>query len=220
MLPSLCSFVSVQDLKTHQHLPCCSHLSWSSTAYQAWAQEAGLSGALPRERLLLLGTLTDLSGDLEQKRRNGNLYVRDNTGILDCELIDLDLSWLSHLFLFPSWSYLPPARGNSSEEGHLELWGAPVPVFPLTISAGPLTPISVLYPEAASRLLRHRSKLKVVQPNLAGKLVRLSALVKSQKKAYFVLTLGESSPAGSQTGSYVSSIIVQVRNGVNSGAWR
>ncbi|XP_016010199.2 CST complex subunit CTC1 isoform X1 [Rousettus aegyptiacus] len=209
-LPLSYSFVSVQDLKTHQHLPCCSHLSWSSTAYQAWAQEAGLSGALPRERLLLLGTLTDLSGDLEQKCRNGNLYVRDNTGILDCELIDLDLSWLSHLFLFPSWSYLPPARGNSSEEGHLELWGAPVPVFPLTISAGPLTPISVLYPEAASRLLRHRSKLKVVQPNLAGKLVRLSALVKSQKKAYFVLTLGESSPAGSQTGSYVSSIIVQV----------
>lgn len=62
------------------------------------------------------------------------------------------------------------------------------------------------------------SKLRVVQPNLAGKLVRLSALVKSQKKAYFVLTLGELSPADSQTGSYVS-VIVQVRIRVNSGAW-
>ncbi|XP_016078004.1 PREDICTED: CST complex subunit CTC1 isoform X2 [Miniopterus natalensis] len=209
ILPLSYSFVSVRDLRSHQHLPCCSHLSWSSTAYQAWAQEAGLSGTpLPRERLLLLGTLTDLPGDVEQKCRNGSLYVKDNTGILACELIDLDLSWLGHLFLFPSWSYLPPARWNSSGDGHLELWGVPVPVFPLTISTGPPTPIPVLYPEAASRLLRH-SKLRVMQPNLAGKLVRLSALVKSQKKSYFVLSLGELSPAGSPAGSHVS-IIVQV----------
>ncbi|XP_014444545.1 CST complex subunit CTC1 isoform X2 [Tupaia chinensis] len=204
-LPLSYSFVSVQDLRTHQRLPCCSHLSWSSSAYQAWAQEAGPNGTpLPRERLLLLGTLTDLSGDLEQECRNGSLYVRDNTGILSCELIDLDLSWLGHLFLFPSWSYLPPARWNSSKEGHLELWDAPVPVFPFSISPGPLTPIPVLYPEVASRLLRH-SKHRVVQSNLAGKLVRLSALVKSQQKAYFVLSLGGSSPAVSHV-----SIVVQV----------
>ncbi|XP_037020873.2 CST complex subunit CTC1 isoform X3 [Artibeus jamaicensis] len=208
-LPLSYSFVSVLDLRSHQRLPCCSHLSWSSTAYQAWAQEAGLSGTpLPRERLLLLGTLTDLSGDLEQECRNGSLYVKDNTGTLGCELIDLDLSWLGHLFLFPSWSYLPPARWNSSGNGHLELWGVPVPVFPLAISTGPPTPIPVLYPEAASHLLRH-SKLRTVQPNLAGKLVQLSALVKSQKKAYFILSLGESSPAGSQAGSHVP-ILVQV----------
>ncbi|XP_036125294.1 CST complex subunit CTC1 [Molossus molossus] len=209
-LPLSYSFVSVRDLRSHQRLPCCSHLSWSSTAYQSWAQEAGLSGTpIPRERLLLLGTLTDLSGDAERECRNGSLYVRDNTGILGCELIDLDLSWLGHLFLFPSWSYLPPARWNSSGEGHLELWGDPVPVFPLTVSTGPTTPIPVLYPQAASRLLRHSSKLRIMQPNLAGKLVRLSALVKSQKKAYFILSLGELSPAGSQAGSHVS-IIVQV----------
>ncbi|XP_036197834.1 CST complex subunit CTC1 [Myotis myotis] len=209
-LPLSYSFVSVQDLRSHQHLPCCSHLTWSSTAYQAWAQEAGLGGAaLPRERLLLVGTLTDLPADLEQECRNGSLYVKDNTGILGCELIDLDLSWLGHLFLFPSWSYLPPAKWNASGEGHLELWGVPVPVVPLTISPGPPTPIPVLYPEAASRLLRHRSKLRVIQPNLAGKLVRLSALVKSKKRAYFIASLGELSPAGSQAGSHVS-IIVQV----------
>ncbi|XP_062966224.1 CST complex subunit CTC1 isoform X2 [Cynocephalus volans] len=208
-LPLSYSFVSVQDLRTHQHLPCCSHLSWSSSAYQAWAQEAGPNGnPLPRERLLLLGTLTDLSEDLEHERRNGSLYVRDNTGILGCELIDLDLSWLGHLFLFPSWSYLPPARWNSSGEGHLELWAAPVPVFPLTISPGPFTPIPVLYPEIASRLLRQRNKLRL-QPNLAGKLVRLSALVKSQQKAYFVLSLGGLSPCDNQVVSHVS-VIVQV----------
>ncbi|XP_054431665.1 CST complex subunit CTC1 [Pteronotus mesoamericanus] len=209
-LPLSYSFVSVRDLRSHQRLPCCSHLSWSSAAYQTWAQEAGLSGSpLPRERLLLLGTLTDLSGDSEQEDRNGSLYVKDNTGTLGCELIDLDLSWLGHLFLFPSWSYLPPARWESSGKGHLELWGGPVPVLPLTVSTGPSTPVPVLYPEAASRLLRHSSKLRVVQRNLAGKLVRLSALVKSQKKTYFILSLGESSPAGSQAGSCVS-IIVQV----------
>ncbi|KAM9210725.1 CST complex subunit CTC1 isoform 1-T1 [Dugong dugon] len=206
VLPLSYSFVSVQDLRTYQHLPCCSHLSWSSSAYQAWAQEAGPNGVpLPQERLLLLGTLTDLSGDLEQECRNGSLYVRDNTGILGCELIDLHLSWLGHLFLFPSWSYLPPARRNSSGEGHLELWGAPVPVFPLTVSPGPAAPVPVLYPEIASRLLRQRSKVRVVYPNLAGKLVRLSALVNSHRKTYFVLSLGSSSPAVSHV-----PIVVQV----------
>ncbi|XP_025776085.1 CST complex subunit CTC1 [Puma concolor] len=204
-LPLSYSFVSVQDLKTHQNLPCCSHLSWSSNAYQAWAQEAGPSGTpLPRERLLLLGTLTDLSGDLEQECRKGDLYVKDNTGVLGCELIDLDLSWLGHLFLFPSWSYLPPPRWSSSGEGHLELLSAPVPVLPLTSSPSSLSPLSVLYPETASRLLRHRGKLRGVQPNLAGKLVRVSALVRSQKKAHFVLSLGGSSPAGS-----LVSVVVQ-----------
>ncbi|XP_012582163.1 PREDICTED: CST complex subunit CTC1 [Condylura cristata] len=205
-LPLSYSFVSVQDLKTHQHLPCYSHLSWSSSTYQTWAKEALPSGTpLSQERLLLLGTLTDQPGYLEKECKNGSLYVRDNTGILGCELIDLDLSWLGQLFLFPIWSYLPPAKWNSSGEGHLELWCAPVPVFPLTISPASLSPLPVVYPETASHLLRHRSKLKVVQPNLAGTLVRLSALVKSKKKTYFILSLG----ASSQAGSHVS-IIVQV----------
>ncbi|KAM6163723.1 CST complex subunit CTC1 [Rhynchocyon petersi] len=205
-LPLSYSFVSVQNLRTHQRLPCCSHLSWSSSAYQSWAQEAGPDGEpLPRERLLLLGTLTNLSENLEQECRNGSLYVRDNTGVLGCELIDLELSWLGHLFLFPSWSYLPPARWKSSREGHLELWGAPVPVVPLTVSPGPVTPIPVLYPEIASRLLQPKSKPRVRQSNLAGRLVRLSALVNSHRKTYFVLSLGASSPAVSRV-----SIVVQV----------
>lgn len=85
-LPLSYSFVSVQNLKTNQHLPCCSHLSWSDNAYQAWTRGAGPGGSvLPREQLLLLGTLVDLLGDLEQESRSGGLYVRDNTGTLDCE---------------------------------------------------------------------------------------------------------------------------------------
>ena len=60
-----------------------------------------------------------------------------------------------------------------------------------------------------------RSKHKNVQPNLAGNLIRFSALVQSRKKAYFVLFLGGSSPAGSQV-----SVIVQVRFRVDSGVWR
>ncbi|XP_021093915.1 CST complex subunit CTC1 isoform X2 [Heterocephalus glaber] len=207
-LPLSYSFVSVQKLRSRHH-PCCSHLSRSCSAYETWAQEAGPNGnPLPQEQLLLLGTLTDLSQDLEQECRDGSLFVRDNTGILGCELIDLDLSWLGHLFLFPSWSYLPPAKWNSSREGHLELWGAPVPVFPLAISPDPLTPIPVLYPEIASRVLRH-SKLREVQSNLAGKLVRLSPLVRSQQKTYFVLSLGESPLAVGHAVSQVP-IIVQI----------
>lgn len=205
-LPLSYSFVSVQNLKTHQHLPCCSHLSWSDNAYQAWTRGAGPGGSvLPREQLLLLGTLVDLLGDLEQESRSGGLYVRDNTGTLDCELIDLDLSWLGHLFLFPSWSYLPPAKRNSLGAGHLELWGTPVPVFPLTVSPGPLTPIPVLYPEKASYLLRYRKKCKIKELNLAGKLVHLSALMVTQNKRYFIMTLGELAQAGSQV-----SVIVQI----------
>ncbi|XP_005399480.1 PREDICTED: CST complex subunit CTC1 isoform X2 [Chinchilla lanigera] len=208
-LPISYSFVSVQKLRSRHH-PCCSHLSWSGSAYETWAQEAGRNGnPLPQEQLLLLGTLTDLSQDLEQESRDGSLFVRDNTGVLGCELLGLDLSWLGHLFLFPSWSYLPPAKWNSSGEGHLELWDAPVPVFPLTISPNPLTPIPVLYPEIASRVLRHRSKLRVAQSNLAGKLVRLSPLVRSQQKTYFVLSLGESPATVGQAVSQVP-IIVQI----------
>ncbi|XP_055970947.1 CST complex subunit CTC1 isoform X2 [Sorex fumeus] len=203
-LPLSYRFVSVQDLKTYQRLPCCSHLSWSSNAYHTWAHQSVPNGnPLPRERLLLLGTLTDLLGDLEDECRNGSLYVKDNTGSLGCEVIDLDLSWLGHLFLFPSWSYLPPAKWNFSGEGHLELWSDPVPVFPLPVNPSTLSPHPVLYPETATHLLQHRSKLKDVQ-NLAGTLVRLSALVKSRSKTYFVLTLG-SSPVGSHV-----SVIVQI----------
>ncbi|XP_028635969.1 CST complex subunit CTC1 isoform X1 [Grammomys surdaster] len=205
-LPLSYSFVSVQNLKTHQHLPCCSHLSWSGNAYQAWTRGAGPGGSvLPREQLLLLGTLVDLLEDLEQEYRSGSLYVRDNTGTLDCELIDLDLSWLGHLFLFPSWSYLPSAKRNSLGEGHLELWGTPVPVFPLTVNPGPLMPIPVLYPEKASYLLRYRKKCKIEEVNIAGKLVHLSALLITQNKRYFIMTLGELAQAGSQV-----SIIAQI----------
>lgn len=60
-----------------------------------------------------------------------------------------------------------------------------------------------------------RSKHRNVQPNLAGELVRLSALVTSRRKAYFILSLGGSSPVGSHV-----SVIVQVRIRVNSGVWR
>lgn len=86
----LSSFASVQKLRSH-HQPCCSHLSWSSSAYEAWAQEAESSGnPLPQEQLLLLGTLTDLSQDSEQESRDGSLFVRDNTGILGCEVSRVD----------------------------------------------------------------------------------------------------------------------------------
>ncbi|XP_055450386.1 CST complex subunit CTC1 isoform X1 [Psammomys obesus] len=209
-LPLSYSFVSVQNLKTHQTLPCCSLLSWSSGAYQALSQGAGPGvSVLPRKQLLLLGTLTDLPGDLEQECRNGSLYVRDNTGTVGCELIHLELSWLGHLFLFPSWSYLPPDRRNALGEGHLELWEKPVPVFPLTVPPGLLGPITVIYPEKASQLLRYRKRRKIKEPNLAGKLVRLSALLITQSKRYFVMTLGELSQDNSQAGSQVS-IMVQV----------
>ncbi|XP_007483188.1 CST complex subunit CTC1 isoform X2 [Monodelphis domestica] len=196
-LPLSYSFVSVQELRTHQHLPCCSHLAWSSTEYQTWANKAGLDRVpLPRERLILVGTLTDLPGDLDPELRDGSLYVKDNSGTLDCELLDLNLSWLGHLFLFPSWSYIPSAWQRSlSGSGHLELLCPPVPVLPLGFNHDPETPIRVLYPEIAFHLLQHRSKFRRRQLHLAGQLVRLSTLVKTHGKTYFILSLGGPSSA-------------------------
>ncbi|XP_074081670.1 CST complex subunit CTC1 isoform X2 [Macrotis lagotis] len=191
-LPLSYSFVSVQELKSHQHLPCCSHLPRRSTEYQAWANKTDPgTSPLPKERLLLLGTLTDQPGNLDPECRDGSLYVKDNSGTLDCELLDLDLSWLGHLFLFPSWSYMPPAwQQRSSGSGHLELWCPPVPVLPLIPKHGPETPIKVLFPEIASQLLQCRRKIRRQQLNLTGQLVRLSTLVKTHGKTYFVLFLG------------------------------
>ncbi|GAB5580500.1 CST complex subunit CTC1 [Prionailurus iriomotensis] len=212
-LPLSYSFVSVQDLKTHQNLPCCSHLSWSSNAYQAWAQEAGPSGTpLPRERLLLLGTLTDLSGDLEQECRKGDLYVKDNTGVLGCEahrsgpfLVGPSLS-VPQLELPPS-SQVEFFRGRTL--GALECSGASAP--PDQQSELPQPSLCSLsrdrFPPAQAQC-----KLRGVQPNLAGKLVRVSALVRSQKKAHFVLSLGGSSPAGSLVSVVVQPLrVVRIR---------
>jgi hypothetical protein len=63
-----------------------------------------------------------------------------------------------------------------------------------------------------SSFLRKKSSIKEI--NLAGKLVHLSALIITQNKRYFIMTLGELAQAGSQV-----SIIVQVRTRVKLGIW-
>lgn len=59
-----------------------------------------------------------------------------------------------------------------------------------------------------------RKKCKIKELNLAGKLVHLSALMVTQNKRYFIMTLGELAQAGSQV-----SVIVQVRTRVKWGIW-
>lgn len=61
-----------------------------------------------------------------------------------------------------------------------------------------------------SSFLRKKSKIQEI--NLAGKLVHLSALLITQSKSYFIMTLGELAQAGSQV-----SVIVQVRTRVKLG---
>ncbi|XP_038624836.1 CST complex subunit CTC1 [Tachyglossus aculeatus] len=196
-LPLSYSFVSVRELRSRQRQPCCSHLAWSSSEYRQWAERPPAEGTpLPRARLLLLGTLTDRSR--EAQRRTGSLYVTDNSGALLCELLHLDLSWLGRLLLFPSWSFLPPPRGDPRGGGHLELWGAPVPVLPPDPSpaSGPATRVPVLYPQRAARLLRaRRSWVRRQRLNLAGELARLSALLDPHGTPFFFLTLRGPDPA-------------------------
>uniref|UniRef100_F7B8L0 CST complex subunit CTC1 n=1 Tax=Ornithorhynchus anatinus TaxID=9258 RepID=F7B8L0_ORNAN len=194
-LPLSYSFVSVQELQSRQQQPCCSHLAWSSSEYRQWAEESPAEGTpLPRARLLLLGTLTDRGR--EPQRRTGGLYVKDDSGALLCELLHLDLSWLGRLLLFPSWSFLPRPRGDPRGVGHLELWGAPVPVLPPDPgpTPDPATRVPVLYPEGAARLLRARYRGDR-RLNLAGELVRLSALLDPHGTPFFFLTLRGPHPA-------------------------
>lgn len=83
MCPDLVSrLVSVSELTSQQHLPCVSHLSWSSAQHRAWVREAQLSlpghQALQRVHLLLIGCLEE--GPMGQWR------LADAGGSVRCEV--------------------------------------------------------------------------------------------------------------------------------------
>uniref|UniRef100_A0A8D2NPG6 CST complex subunit CTC1 n=1 Tax=Zonotrichia albicollis TaxID=44394 RepID=A0A8D2NPG6_ZONAL len=129
-LPLGYSFISISDLQHQQRIPCCSHLSWSTKEFKEWSHQG--QGALPtkhtlpRTYLILVGYLTDGGQDNKEKLVEGCLYVKDNTGIIPCELLHFELDWLDSLFVFPSWSYIP--QTDQSAAGYLEILVDPVPV--------------------------------------------------------------------------------------------
>uniref|UniRef100_A0A8C2U5X6 CST complex subunit CTC1 n=1 Tax=Coturnix japonica TaxID=93934 RepID=A0A8C2U5X6_COTJA len=180
------SFISISDLKHQQHTPCCSHLTWSTSRFKEWAHQGQgalpMHSSLPRAYLILVGYLTDG----RQEDKDGCLYVKDNTGIIPCEMLHFELEWLESLFLFPSWAYIP--QTDRSALGYIEILVDPVPVDQLPKEVSETIP--VIYPALAEPLLvsripfKKRSKLSV-----AGELSRLSPLLCIHRKTFFFLFL-------------------------------
>ncbi|XP_028939884.1 CST complex subunit CTC1, partial [Antrostomus carolinensis] len=182
-------FISISDLQHQQCTPCCSHLTWSTNEFKEWAHQGQgylpTQSVLPRTYLILVGCLTDGRQEDKEKLVDGCLYVKDNTGIIPCELLHFELEWLESLFLFPSWSYIP--QTDQSAAGYLEILVDPVPVdLPKKVP----NIIPVTYPASAEPLLASRipctkrSKLTV-----AGELARLGPLLCIHHKTFFFLFL-------------------------------
>ncbi|KAH0628614.1 hypothetical protein JD844_009972 [Phrynosoma platyrhinos] len=184
------SLISISDLQSQQRMPCCSHLTWSSEEFNKWVRQN--KDILPHERILqrthfiLFGYLTNERLGEKDRWVDGNLYVRDNTGIMPCELLHFKPDWLGHLLLFPSWVFIPQ-RGKGTA-GYVEILEDPVPVIP-----GPektINIIPVFYPGPAAQLLSARSQSKrLAKLNLAGELLRLSNILHIHHKTFFFLFL-------------------------------
>ncbi|XP_056196852.1 CST complex subunit CTC1 [Falco biarmicus] len=188
-LPLGYSFISISDLQHQQRIPCCSHLTWSTNEFKEWAHQGRdafpTQSALPRTYLILVGYLTDRSQENKEDLVDGCLYVKDNTGIIPCELLHVELEWLESLFLFPSWSYIP--QMDQSAAGYLEILVDPVPVnLPKEVPDSiPVAHPASHEPLLASRVLcQKRSKVTV-----AGELTRLGPLLCIHHKTFFFLFL-------------------------------
>ncbi|XP_054858640.1 CST complex subunit CTC1 [Eublepharis macularius] len=186
-LPLGYRLVSLLELQSQQHHPCCSHLTWSSEEFQKSACESKSlfpdQRILQRAHLILVGYLTERK---EDRLTDGSLYIRDNTGTLPCELLHFKLEWLENLLLFPSWTYIPPKGQN--RDGYLEILADPIQVMPGPEKRIDIPP--VLDPEQAAKLLSARAQCKkVAELNVAGELCRLSTVLSIHHKVFFFLFL-------------------------------
>ncbi|XP_027305466.3 CST complex subunit CTC1 isoform X1 [Anas platyrhynchos] len=190
VLPLGYSFISISDLKSQQCMPCCSHLTWSTKEFKEWAHQGKgalpTHSSLPRAYLILVGYLTDGRQEDKEKLVDGCLYVKDNTGIIPCELLHFELEWLETLFLFPSWAYVPQADQGAA--GYLEILLDPIPVNLLPKKVPEST--AVIYPASAEPLLASRIPCKKrPKLNVAGELARRSPLLCIHRKTFFFLFL-------------------------------
>ncbi|XP_074449529.1 CST complex subunit CTC1 isoform X4 [Larus michahellis] len=170
-------------------MPCCSHLTWSTNEFKEWTHQGQgvlpMQSALPRAYLILVGYLTDGRQEDKEKLVDGCLYLKDNTGIIPCELLHFELEWLESLFLFPSWSYIP--QTDQSAAGYVEILVDPVPVnLPEEVPDS----IPVTYPASAEPLLTSRIPCKKKSKlTVAGELARLGPLLCIHQKTFFFLFL-------------------------------
>lgn len=175
----------MSELLSQQHLPCVSHLSWTTNQQRAWVKEAELSlpgsRALPRVNLLLIGCLragqggewrlTDSSGSVrcEVSLKVETLGSQTPGAVLNTCLSHLSLqvlspspSWLNQPVFLPHWNYIPHnAPGQEEPAGWVEVIGSPVLLSPgpelgLADSGGVGGLSGVLGVREAAGVLQHR----------------------------------------------------------------
>ncbi|KAM4677387.1 CST complex subunit CTC1 [Discoglossus pictus] len=198
-LPLSYSFTPLSQLISLQQTPCVSLLGWSTEDYQKWCvngkghvdSTTTHEKCIPRTRLLLMGYMSDsLSGG--KTDHDGNLYVRDSSGCIPCEIPHLDLSLLGSLVFFPCWSYLPPKSGRGvAEVGYLEILSSPVPIIctpEKRVTSDP-APVAALPPRAALLLLNNRSRPRHTSVSITGEVSRVTSLVNIRKKCFFFFFL-------------------------------
>ncbi|XP_072255465.1 CST complex subunit CTC1 [Pyxicephalus adspersus] len=192
-LPVSYSFTTVSELLSLQKSPCVSVLGWDTERFQQWSHE-GLQQSkvsqtpviLTRARLLLVGYISNhLTKD--SPVHDGNLYIRDSSGCIACEISKLDLNLLGSLVLFPCWSYIPTQHG----EGYVEVLSPPISVT--TPEVGPEVPdlanATALNPDKASQLLSNRSNPRGFRVSVTGQLASITSLIKIRDKPFFFFFL-------------------------------
>ncbi|XP_056425063.1 CST complex subunit CTC1 isoform X2 [Hyla sarda] len=206
-LPVSYSFTPISQLLALQHSPCVSLLGWDTEQFQQWSSD-GLGhrtesssappAILPRARLLLVGYITDQRTE-GNREHDGNLYIRDASGCVPCEVSEFDCSCLGSLVFFPCWTYIPIHQ----RAGYVEALSPPnlIP-RPQGPAQAPEDSSSSITPEAAHRLLRDRCQPRGSRVSVSGQLSSVTSLVTIRNKTFFFLFLQDTRQS--------VSIIVQV----------
>uniref|UniRef100_A0A6I8Q005 CST complex subunit CTC1 n=2 Tax=Xenopus tropicalis TaxID=8364 RepID=A0A6I8Q005_XENTR len=194
-LPLSYSFTPISQLLAFQHSPCVSLLGWSTERYKRWCQEQvelkeatpSPNKPLPRVHLLLVGYITDLPPG-ESAKHDGNLYVRDRSGCIPCEVLHFDLSCLGALVVLPCWSYIvPQAKGSGG--GYLEIISPPEPIVPPPVRETPPECVPPLTPHRASALLKDRLQPRPPRVTVTGRVSRVTSLLSIRHKTFFFFFL-------------------------------
>ncbi|XP_075715348.1 CST complex subunit CTC1 isoform X2 [Rhinoderma darwinii] len=189
-LPVSYSLAPIAQLLSLQRSPCVSLLGWDTKQFQQWSHEglghrressSAPSAILPRARLLLVGYITDQPTGNEN---DGNLYIRDASGCVPCEMSQFDWSCLGSLVFFPCWTYIP----SHHRGGYVEVMSPPIPVTRPEVTAQVPAGSSSMTPESATLLLgdsrSHGSRVSV-----SGQLSSVTSLVTIRNKTFFFFFL-------------------------------
>ncbi|KAL4631411.1 CST complex subunit CTC1 isoform X1 [Arapaima gigas] len=188
--------ISVSELVRRQHVPCCSHLTWSSGQYREWATEAEQlqtgDAALARDNLLLIGYVTDREN--EMLACDGIMRVKDKNASVHCKMITPSPVWLNQFMLFPSWSFIPHMTSlpNQGTKGHLEISGSPIPlVFHVSTPSPQGTCTHLMGVGEAARYLQQRQRYRGVRLQVCGNVAAVCPQLEISGKRFFFFCLRE-----------------------------